>query len=326
MPHITYRNDNAYLQGKPDRPVFLSGGFGETVNKTMKDKGVKKEDSLQKGSSFIAPLQVPNIVQQIHGLYAAAGADILTADTYCASVSRQKGDIALVKKFIGAAAGLAREASIQSGLNPLVALSLTASGDSHMPEDTPDSQTLIREHKQNIALLKGHGDLIIAETLPTLREGAVIADLLQNSKTPFFMSFTLNAQGQVLDGSEMSAVVKTILQPHTYCLGVGVNCCSVSGAQEAVSALGKIFAQSVTLSGKHIVAYPNGFAKSLEENNAAAEKGHTHGEAFTPAHLAGVLRDMLNRGATAIGGCCGSEPEHTNEYAQLRFSNVPAVS
>src|SRR5262249_33772815 len=155
------------------------------VNRLIGERNHEHVDVLQKGSARIAPLDVPDIVEEVHGLYGFAGADILTADTFDASVSRQNGDIDLIKTFIRSAAGIARTASLQIPSPPLVALSLTSSGDCYKPWETPDQETLISEHTQNIELLAPYGDLILAETLPTLREAEVISRLANEAKRPF---------------------------------------------------------------------------------------------------------------------------------------------
>jgi S-methylmethionine-dependent homocysteine/selenocysteine methylase len=279
----------------------------------MAEQGIKK-DCIQKGSDFVAARDLPDVVRHVHTLYAEAGAHVLTADTFCANVGRQNGNAALVDAYIRAATGIAREVSMQSPNHPLVALSLTSIEDCDHPEDTPDTETLIAVHRQNIALLKPHGDFILPETLPTVREGKVIADLLQEDEVPFVMSFHIDENGRVLDGRKMAEVVETILKPHSYCMGVAVNCCLAPGAQRAVSEFRQIFTQSTGLNGKIYGAYINGFKFSREENE---RNGHGHPFAtFSPAEFDEILHGFVEDGAQLIGGCCGSTPEHTKEYVK----------
>lgn len=323
---IQFQNNGAYLKkDDAEKPIVLSGGFGQSVKEKMNKRGIRVDDPLRKGSNFIAPLDVPGIVEELHVEYAIAGADILTADTFCASVARQKGDAKLADTFAKAATDIARSASIKSGLNPLVATSLTTIGDTDLPNDVPDNDALIIEHKKNVEILKDRCDLVIAETLPNLREAKIIADILQYNKTPFLMTFNVTKDGTLRDGSNMKDVVQTILDPHSYCLGVGVNCCSVEGAKNAVSALSSEFnAQGQKYNGKHIAVYPNGFAKSLEENAACGQDGCSHElEKFSPDYHKDVLADMIKNNATIVGGCCGTTPAHTKVYSELKLEHTP---
>ena len=321
MTIITHENGQYYLRPKtPDAPVFLSAGLGSLIEELRPDK----ESPIHKGSSFIAPLHAPETVLTAHKLYIDAGADIITTDSFCASYYRQDGNAELTEKFVTAACDIAESA--RSGLDnaPLIAVSLTSLEDCYTPEATPDTDTLITEHKQNLALLENHGDFTLAETIPTLREAKVIAD---NARRPFVVSFTVGEDGNLLDGNNMDDVVKTILEPNAFCLGIGVNCCSIEGAKKAVSALAEIFAENKHLQGKQIIAYPNGFKKSRAENGE--ENGHScdhhHApEKLSEIELAGELWDLAARGATAIGGCCGAGPLHTAAYVEQFQTHKPA--
>lgn len=310
MISIIERNGQYYLKKEGASPIFLSAGLGSTIEALLP----KNQSPVKHGSQFIAPLHAPEIVSKVHTLYAEAGADILTADTFCASFYRQGGDIKLTQEFVSNAAKIATVTAQSCGQAPLVALSLTSLEDCYTPEDTPNSTTLKIEHKRNLDLLSQHGHLILAETLPTLREAKIIASLAQ---TPFLLSFTVGTDGKVLDGNTMQEVVETILKPNSFCLGVGVNCCSVKGAQQAVSELTTAFNADPALTGKQIIAYPNGFRESREDNgHSGCNHDGNQKPTFSPTELSNVIGDLVARGATAVGGCCGAGPQHTQAYVQ----------
>ena len=213
---ITQKDSQYYLEtNDPSGIIFLSSGMGTSI----RDLCDNKEDPIQKGSSFIAPLDAPKIVEQVHMGYINAGAQIITADTYCASYYRQNGDVELTEQFVTAASNIAENARKGVENAPLIAMSLTALEDCYTAEATPGAATLYSEHARNLALLEDHGDFTLAETLPTLREAQAIATL---AKRPFVTSFTVAANGNLLDGSTMDKVVETILEPHALCLGLSL--------------------------------------------------------------------------------------------------------
>lgn len=302
---IAFDQNGAYLKAPKGRPVILSGGFGSEVEKRLP----KGASGIVKGSKDCPPIDTPDIVKDVHRFYALAGAHILTADSFNASVSRQGGDVALAKKFAVAGARLAKEVSLESGLNPLVAMSLTASGDCYSPDDTPSDDILIAEHTENINILRECGDLIFAETLPTLREARIIADLAQEAKKPFSIAFTVSNGGKTRDGYHMNDAVEAILSRHSYCFGLGVNCCTVQGAKIATRDLKQAFGNDIRFKNKHIFAYPNG---GKEEYCSNAEQDN-----YAPEEFSVELQGLLKDGATAIGGCCGTTPEHVKKYSQL---------
>ena len=306
MTQITFKNDQYYLEPRiAGDIIFLSSGMGSEIESRLPEQ----ESPIHKGSKFIAPLDAPDVVQTVHESYIAAGANIITTETFCASGHRQDGDWELTEKYITAASNVAEAARANVSNAPLIAVSLTSLECCYSPDKTPPQGTLITEHKKNLALLERHGDFTLAETLPTLREGQAIAD---NAQRPFVVSFVVDDDGKLLDGHNMEDVVRTILEPNAYCLGIGVNCCTIEGAKKAVAALAKIYNENAALAGKQIIAYPNGFEASREKNGHSCDD-HAP-ERLSPIALAGHLWEMVALGATAVGGCCGAGPEHTEEY------------
>lgn len=329
MVAIEIKDGGAYLVKEFSKVIFLSGGFGSRVNDLYFDKYKVPVDSIQSGSEFRAPLEEPQIVKQVHKEYADADVDVLTADTFNASESRQGGDLEKVTTISVAATDIAQEVAVNSGRKILVAASLTSSGDCYTPDDTPENEVLEKEHTNNVQLLAPHADFILAETLPTLREAAIIADKCQEAHVPFITSVVVNDDGDVLDGSTMEQVVETVLDKHSYCMGITVNCGdSIEGVRKAVKALKAAFNKRADkLGGKHYGAYPNGFKGTLAENevhtcaNDNCNHDHHDLESLPPDEFADLLEDLVADGATIVGGCCGTTKEHAKTYVK-RLLNV----
>lgn len=319
MVYIAYRKNQAYLLGQAGAPIFLSGGFGSEVNKVING------NTFETGAgAYIAALDAPYAVKHVHAAYAEAGADILTADTFSTSSYRLNHQEDLAGRAIREACRLAGK-FVRRTNGKVVMASLTSLEDCYDPLKTPDQNTLYREHFKTIRMVAAQKDVaLMAETLPTLLEARVIAELAQKNGVPFFACFVVDEQGNVLDGSSMEDIVEDILEPYGLCLGVGVNCCTVEGAFRAVEALDRVYKQKA-ITGKHIVAFPNGFVKSYEENmcacDAAKKKGHMHEpEVYNTDVFATILEDLFLSGASVLGGCCGTTPEHTAAYSRIRLS------
>jgi len=318
MTEIIINENGAFLTTQANA-TFLSGGFGSEINKLIAEQDPDAADCIQKGSGFRAPLHARPFVEQVHAAYASAGADILTADSFNASMGRADNNIKIVQDHASAAADIATRVSNNHPQKPLVAMSLTSSGDCYAPEDTPDDKTLIEEHTANIQTLSKLGDFVIAETLPTLREAQIIAQIANEQKVPFIIANVVDEDGVVLDGSSMEDLIETILKPNSYCMAVGANCGdSIEGVKKAVSKLSSHFNQTSGLDGKQIIAYPNSFEVSLADNKRfIEEEGKPHpkfGQAVTPQEGREVIKNLFQRGAGIIGLCCGSTPEHTEHY------------
>jgi len=318
---IANRDGQHYLETNNENDViFLSSGMGFSIEQALEGK----ESPIHKNSSLIAPLEIPEIIQEIHTANIQAGAQIITAETYCASYYRQNGDVTLTNSFVTAAANIAEQSRKDFANKPLIAMSLTALEDCYEPESTPDTHTLYTEHARNLKLLEKHGDFTLAETLPSLREAQAIAE---NAKRPFVTAFTVNNKGTLLDGNGMDTVVETILEPHAFCLGIGINCCSIEGAEKAVIALSEIYNAKPDLKGKQIITYPNGFKSTRQESvhECGDHSSKKQPDRLTPIELSSILNKFTQQGATAVGGCCGTTAEHTKSYVSyINENNRPS--
>lgn len=318
-------------------PIILPGGLGYTVNELLKAQGIDA-DVVRAGSEFIAPIHAAPTLVRGHEAFLRAGTDVLFTDTFCAGVGRQSGDAHLVDRFIHAGKAAANIAISKSGRLPVVGLSLTTSGDTHDPRSTPDNTILDADHRQNISLLvppnNRVGNFIQAETLPTGREGEIVSRICAERGIAHNVCFVADDDGNILDGTEIEQAALAIAENNPYFLGIGVNCCSIEGAEKVVARLHALFNERAYLfDGKHIIAYPNAFLKSEAENadlqaSCCGDDHHDQAEhvpeTLSPEQGAEVALSLRDNGATMIGLCCGADPKNTKAYAEAltgQFTN-----
>ena len=316
--------------------AFLSGGLGSQLALN----GLPPKTN---GLPTIASLVDPALLTKIHGEYVDAGATILTVDTFDLSPWRQDGQLGqgnisfpritvdgttlgevLASKGIEAAYEAADKARAGCGRPVFLAGSLTSLNDCYNPDATPPETVLLREHFKHVALhARNAPDLLCIETIPTLREAKAIAAAAEAFGIPYTIAFTVNDEGNLLDGTTIEEAEKETRQPNR--IGIGVNCCEIGAAEIAVEKLAKTFkAQAVT--GQHILAYPNGYAHTRKQwhdhNGSGIEKKHAQcceaKKKVLPAdEFANIAARLHAKGATIIGGCCGTAPAHTKAYKQI---------
>ena len=325
MITIIQEGEQFYLSKNRVGPIFLSAGLGSLIEKLLPEH----QSTIHIGSDFSAPLNAPDVLLKAHKLYVEARAEILTTETF-RGFQRPYEE----SQILRAAFDIARQATENLIHKPAIAISLGPVGDTEDHTTTPLNAALEIEHGKNIGIVKSQltalpkddsqAVFLLPETLTTLREAQIIAEIAQDAQVPFLTSFKVNDEGQTLDGHSMREVIETALKPNAFCLGIGVNCCTLEGAEKAVEELAKGFKSQPHLTGKQIAAYPNGFVDTIEVNH---KSGCDHHKAppLTPGKLSEAVWNLVAKGATAIGGCCGAGPEHTAAYVggqsnQDRFS------
>lgn len=281
---------------------------------TILDGGISRE--LQKlGAPFRQPewsalalIEAPDYVAQVHEGFAAAGAMVITTNSY-AVVPFHIGAERFATK--GAALAmlsghLAREVADRHGVK--VAGSLPPALGSYRP-DLFDREAA---HQILTVLIKGlsaHVDLWLAETLSSSVEAALVGELLAGDPRPLWLSFTLGdelmADGRaVLRSGEGVAVVAALART----IGAGAllfNC----SHPEVMDAAIREAVEHLSGSAIAIGVYANGFVKQADDQQANVEL-HAVRDDLDPETYLGWARIWVSAGARIIGGCCGIGAEH----------------
>ena len=139
-------------------------------------------------------------------------------------------------------------------------------------------------------------DLLACETIPALTEAIALASLLRGAECPAWISFSCRDGQHINDGTTIEEVAD-LFRDHPQVLAVGINCTS---PQYATSLITRIRA---VLPGKAIVVYPN----SGEVFDA---RDKTWSGVVTAGDWAIAAASWVAAGASIIGGCCRTGPEH----------------
>ncbi len=246
-----------------------------------------------------ALVEDPEIVWTIHGDEVAAGADILTANTFRtharslarAGLGERAGELSAL------AVRLAHQAAAAPGREVFVAGSLSPLEDCYRPDLVPDDQSLAREHGAQARFLAEAGvDLILAETHNTLREAAAAVRAAKAAGVPVVVSLVTDGAGKLLSGESLgaAAVALAALEPDA----IGINC--VAAARLA----GDLAVLAAAVPGRPLAAYGN-------LGLPAEGPGWSFTEELEPQDYAREARRWIALGARIVGGCCGTTPAHT---------------
>jgi 5-methyltetrahydrofolate--homocysteine methyltransferase len=257
----------------------------------------------QKGNNDLLNLTKPELIAEIAGSFAEAGADILATNTFNANRISQAdyGAEHLVREINAASARIVREAAgpgrwVVGALGP-TNKTLSLSPDVNDPGFREvDFDTVSDVYVEQIeGLLEGGVDAVLIETVfDTLNAKAAIhAARRVDPELPIMLSMTItDLSGRNLSGHSIESFWASVR--HARPLSIGLNC-SFGAAQlrPHIAALSGI---ADTL----IMAYPNaGLPNDLGDYDECAET------------TAAQVREWCEQGiVNIVGGCCGTTPEH----------------
>jgi homocysteine S-methyltransferase len=252
-------------------------------------------------------LSQPELVRGIHQQYLQAGARIIETNTFGANAVRLEryGLTDRVRELNLAGVKLARESVEQirekQASDAFVAGALGPLGVRLEPAGKLPVAEAYEAFKQQIeALVEGGpgvgADLLLVETMVSLAESeqAVKAAKAVAPELPLIVMVTVDEEGNCLDGTTAEDAAKLLTEWGVDALG----CNCSSGPAVVLTAIERMR----TATTLPLAAMPNaGMPRSVDGRNIYLT---------SPEYLASFGKKFLKAGATFIGGCCGTTPNH----------------
>jgi 5-methyltetrahydrofolate--homocysteine methyltransferase len=251
-------------------------------------------------------LSRPDRIRDVHVAYIAAGARIITTNTINANrvrLSRWDLDTATVNSK---AAKIALEASenkawVFGSVGPLGEF-IAPLGKLSFEE----ARDVFREQINCLRDAGVHG--LIFETISDIKEmRALIMAARDVCSLPLIAQMSFSADGRTVTGSPPESVCVSIAA-----LGanvVGANC--GAGLADMLGVIEKF----APLTSLPIVAQPNAGIPELENDRPVFPA--------TPGEMADNAIRLVGAGASIVGGCCGSTPEHIKEISEALVGRRP---
>ena len=284
-----------------DKIAVFDGAFGTALQRKTGGKAGTVPEKLN--------LERPDIIAEIHREYAAAGADVITANTFGANEiklgSRELSD-ELIRAGVAIAKGEAGGKLVALDIGPLGRL-LEPMGDIPFERAYEAYAHAVEAGKD--------ADLILIETMSDLQElRAALLAAREHSDKPVLCSMTFDESGRTFMGCDP---VCFALTASPLADAIGVNCSL--GPKQLLPVVQTI----LRYTDKPVLVQPNaGLPDEKMHYSVSAEE------------FAAASEEFLKAGARIVGGCCGTTPEYIRQLRALadryspqkaRYTPVSAV-
>ena len=252
-------------------------------------------------------LDHPGMVQAVHRDYFDAGATVATTNTYAIHHDRFTGTplegrleelIALALSEAARAAADREGVRIAGSIGPLVA--------SYRPEIHPAHDAAVPLYAELARRLAPRADVILVETIASVQHAVAALEGARSGGKPVWLAVTVDDEdGAILRSGEPLSELAA-LEPDAWL----ANCSAPEAMAAALDAL-KAF-------GKPFGAYANGFTQITKEflaDKPTVDTLSARGD-MTPERYAGFAMDWVGQGATIVGGCCETGPDHIRAIAE----------
>lgn len=260
--------------------LFLDGGMGTQLQENGLELG---------GIPEMLNFTNPELITSIHRRYIDAGSDIVYTNSFGANRFKMSHTDKSVSEIIKAAIKNAKKAT--EGTNALVALDIGPIGQLLEPTGSLKFEEAYDIFKEQIIAGRDDADLIVFETMTDLYElKAGVLAAKENSDLPVFCTMTFEENMRTFTGCCIPSMAMTLEG-----LGVdaiGINCSL--GPRELLPLVEEL--------RKH-TSLP-----LIVKPNAGLPDPVTNKYEITPEDFLSYMKQIVNAGASILGGCCGTTP------------------
>ena len=258
-------------------------------------------------------------VEQLHGEYLAAGADVLRTNTFqlnpriYLNVFRNRAHMRhigaptlenLTPKLLRTSVEVARRARSKAGKDAQVAIAGVLSPLEHCfrPDLAPSAETARREHEEQARVLADAGaEFFLLESMNTIAEAKAALAAARAAGRPVWVSFLLGPEGELLSREPLERAAKEAEQGGAE--AVLVNCAPPEDVTRALGRLAKFTA--LPFGGFAHVGRFSPPSWKFEFFPQFVEQ-----DSWPPQRYAAEARRWREAGATIVGACCGAAPDH----------------
>lgn len=280
------------------RFVFLDGGMGTQLQKRGLKPGQKPE---------LAALEMPETLKAIHAEYAAAGADLLLANTFGANARKLAGTGYSVAQVVQASLACAQEAATTTGA--LVGLDIGPLGELLAPAGTLPFEEAYDAFAEIVqAGVQAGADFVFLETMTDLYElKAAILAAKENSQLPVFVSMSFESRGRTFTGCTVESYGVTAAGLGADAIGIN---CSLGPAEILP------FAQRLCRT------VPAGIPVFVKPNAGLPNPDGSYN--LDADEFAREMQAYAAIGVSMVGGCCGTTPAYIAKLKEVFSPLVPA--
>ncbi len=275
--------------------------------------------------SALALIEAPAFVTRVHQNFIAAGADVITTNSYALvpfHIGRERFE--RQGHALATLAGrLAAEAAAAAGRSVAVAGSLPPPCGSYRADwfDQAVARPILATLVDALRPFVDHWQ---AETLSCIAEAKLVRELTARDGKPLWLSFTLRDDAEAGAPEPLLRSGERALDAVAAAVRLGAeavlfNCSQPEVMGAAISAAAGLLTRLAPATGIRIGVYANAFAaasKGAQDTGARDKEAQANVDLneirtdLSPAGYLNWVNDWIARGAVIVGGCCGIGPEH----------------
>ena len=292
---------------------ILDGGMGQE----LLARGMEANGTLWSANALLQD-KYHKLLLDTHLDFINSGAEVIVTTTFTTRRMRLRDNNVEDKfEYLNTKAGeIAKKAK---DLNPHVLIAGGLPPQYFTYEADTRSDNEIRENfYEQAKLLDPFIDFFYFDVLSSVREFKLAIEAIKSFNKPYLVGAHISEGVRLPSGENISDIISKI--EHKNLLGLILSCISPENYEQNLNEIKNLgvpfgFKLNGFVTTKPNSGYTNSFKKS-KTGNPNEFLGQR--KDLTPENMALVVKKFKDAGATILGGCCETRPEHIKEMAKLR--------
>jgi homocysteine S-methyltransferase len=184
--------------------------------------------------------------------------------------------------------------------------------------DTRSDDEIKENFYDQAKLLNPFIDFFYFDVLSSVREFKLAIEAIESFDKPYLVGAHISEGIKLPSGENISEIITKI--NHKNLLGLILSCVSPENYEKNINEIKSLgipfgFKLNGFVTTKPPLGYTSTFNKS-KTGNPNEFLGHR--EDLTPEKMALIAKKFISAGATILGGCCETRPDHIKEIAKLK--------
>jgi homocysteine S-methyltransferase len=292
---------------------ILDGGMGQE----LLARGMEVNGTLWSANALLQD-KYHKLLLDTHLDFINSGAEVIVTTTFTTRRMRLRdNDVEDRFEYLNTKAGeIAKKAK---DLNPHVLIAGGLPPQYLTYEADTRSEDEIKENFYDQAkLLNPFIDFFYFDVLSSVREFKLAIEAIESFEKPYLVGAHISEGVELPSGESISEIITKI--DHKNLLGLILSCISPENYEQNLNEIKNLgvpfgFKLNGFVTTKPTTGYTNTFKKS-KTGNPIEFLGHR--KDLTPIKMALIAKKFKAAGATILGGCCETRPDHIKEMSKLK--------